>query len=148
MRRAKIGSPYRFALCHTPAPMTVSIRHITFDCAEPLKLAAFWSEVTGFAEDPDNPNLPDDDEALLLAPDGSIGLLFIIVPEGKAVKNRVHLDVVPVDGSRDEEVERLLGIGATLAEDHRRPDGAGWVTLADPEGNEFCVERSAAERAG
>jgi hypothetical protein len=41
---------------------------------------------------------------------------------------------------------RLLGIGATLVEDHRKADGAGWVTLADPEGNEFCVERSARER--
>lgn len=43
-------------------------------------------------------------------------------------------------------MERLLGLGAKLAEDHRKPDGTGWVTLLDPEGNEFCVERSAAER--
>ena len=52
----------------------------------------------------------------------------------------------PTARSRDEEVARLLGIGATLVEDHRKADGAGWVTLADPEGNEFCVERSARER--
>jgi predicted enzyme related to lactoylglutathione lyase len=68
------------------------------------------------------------------------------VPEGKIAKNRMHLDLIPTTRSRDEEVERLLGIGATLVEDHRKPDGTGWVTLADPEGNEFCVERSAAER--
>jgi predicted enzyme related to lactoylglutathione lyase len=68
------------------------------------------------------------------------------VPEPKTVKNRVHLDLMPDDRTRDEEVERLLGIGATLVADHRRPDGAGWVVLADPEGNEFCIERSAAER--
>lgn len=49
--------------------------------------------------------------------------------------------------TRDEEVERLLASGATLVADHRRPDGTGWATLADLEGNEFCVERSAAERA-
>jgi Glyoxalase-like domain len=69
------------------------------------------------------------------------------VPEPKTVKNRVHLDLMPTDRTRDEEVERLLGIGATLVADHRRPDGTGWVVLADPEGNEFCIERSAAERA-
>ena len=67
-------------------------------------------------------------------------------PEGKAVKNRIHLDLVP-DSTRDQEVERLLGIGATLVDDRRRPDGSGWVVLSDPEGNEFCVERSPAERA-
>ena len=69
------------------------------------------------------------------------------MPEPKTVKNRVHLDLEPTDRTRDEEVERLLKIGATLVADHRRPDGTGWVVLADPEGNEFCVERSAAERA-
>ena len=69
------------------------------------------------------------------------------MPEPKTVKNRVHLDLMPTDRTRDEEVERLLGIGATLVADHRRPDGTGWVVLADPEGNEFCIERSAAERA-
>ena len=53
-----------------------------------------------------------------------------------------NLTVVEID----EEVARLLGVGATLVEDHRKADGAGWVTLADPEGNEFCVERSARER--
>ena len=68
------------------------------------------------------------------------------MPEPKTVKNRVHLDLVPADRTRDEEVERLLSIGATLVADHRRSDGAGWVTLADPEGNELCIERSAAAR--
>ncbi len=76
-----------------------------------------------------------------------VALLFIAVPEGKTVKNRIHFDIQPTDRSRDEEVERLLSLGATLVADHRRPDGSGWVTLADIEGNEFCVERSAA-RAG
>ncbi len=63
------------------------------------------------------------------------------------MKNRLHLDVQPVDRTRDEEVERLIGLGAKLFEDHRLPDGRGWVTLVDPEGNEFCIERSSAERA-
>jgi predicted enzyme related to lactoylglutathione lyase len=62
------------------------------------------------------------------------------------VKNRVHLDWVPEGRTRDEEVARLLDLGATIHEDHRTPEGPGWVTMRDPEGNEFCVERSAAER--
>jgi hypothetical protein len=69
-----------------------------------------------------------------------------IRPEPKTVKNRVHLDVVPTERTRDEEVARLLAVGAVLVADQRRSDGTGWVVLADPEGNEFCVERSAAER--
>jgi hypothetical protein len=55
--------------------------------------------------------------------------------------------MVPTDGTRDEEVARLLTLGATMVADHRRPDGSGWVTTADPEATSFCVERSAAERA-
>ena len=58
----------------------------------------------------------------------------------------MHLDLTPAMRSRDEEVARLLAIGASLVADYRRPDGTGWVTMADPEGNEFCVERSARER--
>lgn len=53
---------------------------------------------------------------------------------------------MPTDRTRDEEVERLVGIGATVHADHRKPDGTGWVTIANPEGNPFRVERSAAER--
>jgi Glyoxalase-like domain len=127
--------------------MTARVRNITFDCADPFALAGFWGEVTGYREDPEDPNHPDDPEALLVGPDGQPNLLFITVPEPKAVKNRVHLDLQPTDRRRDEEVERLLALGATLVADHRRPDGTGWAVLADPEGNELCVERSAAERA-
>ncbi len=126
--------------------MTVRIRSITFDCTDPFALAGFWSQATGFAEDPDNGNDPADPEALLIAPDASVALLFIAVTDAKAVKNRVHLDVVPTDRTRDAEVERLVELGAVVASDQRRPDGSGWVVLGDPEGNEFCVERSDAER--
>ncbi len=128
--------------------MTVRIRSITFDCSDPLAQVAFWAQVTGFTEHPDYPNEPGDPEGLLVSPDRSLALLFIAVPEAKASKNRVHLDVVPTDRSRDAEVERLLSIGAIVVADHRTPDGAGWVVMADPEGNEFCVERSDEERAG
>jgi glyoxalase superfamily protein len=127
--------------------MAVRIRTITFDCAQWPPLLDFWSQVTGYGEDPDNPNAPGDEEGLLVSPDRAIQLLFIPVPEPKQVKNRIHFDLEPVDRSRDAEVERLLGIGAQLVDDRRNEDGTGWVVLADPEGNEFCVLRSQAERA-
>lgn len=121
------------------------VRHITIDAHDPWKLATFWAAVTGYtvgAED-----APGDDEVLLSAPEpGAPGILFIRVPDDKAAKNRVHLDIQPPAGTRDEAVERLVKAGATVYEDHRTADGLGWVTLRDPEGNEFCVERSAVER--
>jgi predicted enzyme related to lactoylglutathione lyase len=72
-------------------------------------------------------------------------VLFIKVPEGKTVKNRVHLDLSPTDRTRDEEVERLIRLGARLVDDRRHTDGSGWAVMTDPEGNEFCVVRSQAE---
>ncbi|MFF7360067.1 VOC family protein [Streptomyces sp. NPDC008125] len=123
--------------------MTSAIRHITVDCADPHTLASFWAAVLGgkLAED----DFPGDPEASVAA--GPHALLFIAVEDRKSVKNRLHLDLQPQDRTRDEEVARLVGLGATLYEDHRKPGGAGWVTLHDPEGNELCVERSAEERA-
>ncbi|MGH3713561.1 MAG: VOC family protein [Micromonosporaceae bacterium] len=125
--------------------MVSAVRHVTFDAADPYRMAAWWAEVIGYRTDPDD--LPEHTEHLILPPDGAgPGLLFCAVPDAKTVKNRVHLDLQPQDRSRDEEVERVLALGGTLVADHRKPDGTGWAVLADPEGNEFCVERSAAER--
>jgi catechol 2,3-dioxygenase-like lactoylglutathione lyase family enzyme len=130
--------------------MSLRIRHITVDCADPYALARFWAVLLGYREDPREPNRPGGDEALLLDPQGTAGLLFLRVPEPKAVKNRLHFDVWPegADGlGRDQALARVLDLGARLADDRREPDGTGWVVLADPEGNEFCLERSMAERA-
>ena len=91
--------------------MTVRIRHITVDCAKCYDLSLFWSALTGFRENPDDPNLPEHTEAAIEAPDGSAAMLFIQVPEGKAGKNRIHLDLQPTDATRDEEVQRILGAG-------------------------------------
>lgn len=124
--------------------MSTAVASITFDCARPYELARFWSQAVDFPIDPDAK--PDDDEIALLPPDGHPMILFIRVPEGKTVKNRLHLDLRPRDRSRDAEVDRLIGLGARQVDDRRTPDGKGWVVLADPEGNELCVERSAAER--
>jgi predicted enzyme related to lactoylglutathione lyase len=120
------------------------LRHVTIDCADPYRLASFWSEVTGWPLSGEDE--PGDPEVLIEAPSPVPGLLFIQVPEAKTVKNRIHFDWMPTERTRDDEVERVIGLGATLYEDHRRADGLGWVTLLDPEGNEFCVERSTGER--
>ncbi|MEU6371976.1 VOC family protein [Streptomyces sp. NPDC046909] len=120
--------------------MTSAIRHTTIDCADAYALAGFWSQVLDLPlHEDDNPGDP-------MALIEGASLLFVTVPEPKTAKNRVHLDLQPQDRTRDEEVERLLALGATLVTDQRRPDGTGWAVLADPEGNEFCVERSSGER--
>lgn len=116
------------------------LRHITIDCADPYKLATFWSATTGWPVS--DMDVPGDDEVLIEAPTPLPGILFIRVPEAKAVKNRVHFDWQPTERSRDDEVERIVALGAKLHEDHRTADGRGWVTLLDPEGNEFCIEQA------
>jgi len=119
--------------------MTSRISHTSFDARDAYAQSLFWSQVLDFAEDPDDPNLPEHPECLITSRDQSELLLFITVPDGKQVKNRVHLDLRPVDRIREEEVDRLIALGARQLADHRRADGSGWITLADPEGNEFCV---------
>ena len=84
-----------------------------------------------FAEDPDDPNEPGHAECLIMSLDRCQLLLFISVPDTKQVKNWVHLDLRPVDRTREQEVERVLTLGASYLADHRRPDGSGWITLAD-----------------
>ncbi|WP_307166015.1 VOC family protein [Streptomyces rishiriensis] len=121
--------------------MTSAIRHVTIDSSDAYALGAFWSEVLGQPLHEDDK--PGDEEALI---EGA-GMLFVTVPETKSRKNRIHFDLQPQDRTREQEVERLLALGATLVDDRRKPDGTGWAVLADPEGNEFCVERSAEERA-
>ena len=125
--------------------MSSAIGSISFDCASPFTLAQFWSEVVHWPLDEDSK--PGDEQVGLSPPEGHPMLLFIRVPEGKAVKNRLHLDVVPQDRTRDDEVQRLLDLGARMVDDRRRPDGRGWAVMADLEGNEFCVERGPIERS-
>jgi predicted enzyme related to lactoylglutathione lyase len=127
--------------------MTAVISHTTFDASDSYGQSVFWAKVLGFAADPDDPNLPGHEECMIFSPDGRTRVLFIEVPEKKQVKNRIHLDLVPAEGTRDEELARLLDLGATVVDDLRKPDGRGWVVLADPEGNEFCILRGEAERA-
>jgi predicted enzyme related to lactoylglutathione lyase len=123
-----------------------ALRNITIDSRDPFAQATWWAQVTGGTVGDDD--FAGDPEARVEPAPGVGGpnLLFEQVPETKTVKNRVHVDLTP-DTTRDEEVARLEGLGATVVDrSHVRPDGAGWVVMADPEGNEFCVERSLAER--
>ena len=127
--------------------MTSRISHTTIDCHDLQTIVPFWEQVLAYTEDPDNPNEPGDEDWLLQSAGGDQRLLFIAVPDEELPGKRIHFDLVPTDGTRDEEVDRVLGLGATQVVDRRNPDGTGWVVLADPEGNQFCILRSAAERA-
>jgi len=126
--------------------MSALISHTTVDSLNAYAMSVFWAGVLGFVEDPDDPNEPGDEECMIFSTDGTQRLLFIEVRDAKQVKNRVHLDLKPAEGTRDQELERLLLLGALEVADRRRPDGSGWVVLGDPEGNEFCILRSDAER--
>jgi catechol 2,3-dioxygenase-like lactoylglutathione lyase family enzyme len=139
---------------------------ITFDCADPAKLAAFWAEVLGYRLQDPPPGFESWDQALeamgvpperrndasaLVDPEGAGPRLFFQrVPEGKQVKNRLHLDVRAAPGLQGDdrmaaleaEAERLAGVGATRVARHEPapPLGFGHIVMADPEGNEFCLD--------
>jgi catechol 2,3-dioxygenase-like lactoylglutathione lyase family enzyme len=128
--------------------MTAYISHTSVDCANAYELSEWWKQVLGYVDLADDPNLPGHEECMILSPETDHRLLFIEVPEAKQVKNRLHFDLRPAGGvTRDEELSRLLGLGATQVDDRRLGDGRGWVVLADPEGNEFCILRSDGEMA-
>ncbi|WP_067139635.1 VOC family protein [Microtetraspora malaysiensis] len=139
---------------------------ITFDCADPAGLAAFWAEALGYRlQDPpegfesweqamDAMGLPPErrnDASAVVDPEGSGPRLFFQrVPEGKQAKNRVHLDVRAAPGlvgdarmaALEAEAQRLVSHGATRLQRHEPapPLGAGHIVMADPEGNEFCLD--------
>jgi predicted enzyme related to lactoylglutathione lyase len=125
-------------LCNAQV-VTSHVSHITFDSRDAFAQSVWWGDLLGMAGDPEDPNEPGDEECKIFSLDGQTPILFIQVPDGKQVKNRLHFDLRPVDGSREQEVERLVSLGAAVVADRRRPDGSGWFTLADPEGNEFCI---------
>jgi len=113
---------------------------LTFDCHKPKALADFWCAALGYEQ-------YDADETGVAIRDPSGGgseLLFLIVPEEKSVKNRLHLDLVPPSSMR-EEVRRLEAAGATV-ERFVEENGSSRTIMLDPGGNEFCVLRGDAER--
>jgi hypothetical protein len=128
--------------------MTSFISHTTVDCADAYTLSEWWKPVLGYVDLEGDPNEPGHEECMIRDPETGHLVLFIEVPDTKAVKNRMHFDLMPREGTRDEELTRLLEHGAVVVHDLRGEwgSGTGWVVLADPEGNEFCILRSAAER--
>lgn len=120
--------------------MSLRIQSVSFDARDPSPTAGFWEAALGWRRTYDEP-----DEVVLEPPAGSIedgvvaDVLFLRVPEGKTVKNRLHLDLRPDD--QQAEVSRLEGLGG-----HRvsvgQSDDVSWVVMADPDGNEFCVLRA------
>jgi hypothetical protein len=127
--------------------MTSFISHTTVNSIDAYAQSRWWQQVLDYAEDPDDPNEPGHEECMISSRDGRHHVLFIEVPDRKQVRNRIHFDLRPTEGTRDDELARLLSLGATEVEDLRNPDGTGWVVLADPEGNEFCILRSLGEVA-
>ena len=129
--------------------MVSFVSHTSVDCRHAYELSEWWKQVLGYDDLPDDPNEPGHEECLILDPDTGHRILFIEVPDTKETKNRLHFDLRPKSGTRDQEVERLLSLGATTLADFRGEfgPGTGWVVLADPEGNEFCLLRAEAEVA-
>ena len=148
----------------TVPDMTLKVK-ITFDAAQPRRLAEFWALALGYAPSPPpegfasweewsaHHNVPEDeldDGAYLSDPDGAgPSMSFLRVPESKVAKNRVHLDL-PVSGGRHvpqeqreplirEAVERLTAAGATVTAEHSHNGELDHIEMADPEGNEFCL---------
>lgn len=125
--------------------MSSRIANICFDAHDPFAQSTWWNNVLDdFVLGPED--APGDDECGLESANGR-WLLFLQVPEGKTVKNRMHLCLESTEDNRDAELQRLLDLGAVVYDDRRLPDGRGWVVLQDPEGNEFCLLRTDAERA-
>jgi Glyoxalase-like domain len=129
--------------------VTSFVSHTTIDCHDAYALSEWWKPVLGYVDIEGDPNEAGHEECMIRDPETGHQLLFIEVPDEKSVKNRIHLDLRPSTGTRDEELARLLVHGAAQVADHRdeHGTGTGWVVLADPEGNEFCILRSEAERA-
>jgi|HubBroStandDraft_3_1064219.scaffolds.fasta_scaffold107768_2 predicted enzyme related to lactoylglutathione lyase len=125
--------------------MSLRIQCVCVDTADPSRIARFWAAALDWRITHEEPG-----ETVVGPPAGSpaggaaSALLFLQVPEDKAVKNRLHLDLLPAD--RDAEVRRLRELGATLADVGQGPD-VTWVVMADPDGNEFCVLSPPQEQA-
>jgi hypothetical protein len=124
------------------------LRDIVIDCARPSALAAFWAEVLGYRVAPYDEveiarlkaagihDIADDPSVMIEPPDGGPRICFVLVPEPKTAKNRVHLDVNLRSG---ETLDWLVSLGATVVRPIGATAGPDGVVLLDPEGNEFCA---------
>ena len=116
----------------------VRFHMVVIDCGDPRSLAAFWESFTGYERRSDH-----EDRVSISAPDGSMQIGFQQVPEGKVVKNRVHLDFAAADEEATaKEIEGMGAVRRWVSEDPKDP----FVVLADPERNEFCIVRDGRTR--
>ncbi|MFF9851002.1 VOC family protein [Streptomyces litmocidini] len=122
--------------------MACRITELILDCADPERLAAFWSGVLGYVEIG-----REDDGSIQIGPPGAVlgdpqpTLLLSPSSDPRRGKLPLHIDVNPTDRDQDAELERLLALGARPA-DVGQDDSVSWHVLADPEGNEFCLLRT------
>ena len=116
--------------------MRVRLHHIVVDAHDLPGLAAFWTQALGWKV------LSEREREIVIGADENapVGMCFMPVTDEKLVKNRVHLDLTSDAEDRDEEIERLLALGARRV-DIGQTGEESWTVLADPEGNEFCVIR-------
>lgn len=128
--------------------MSVRLSHTTIDCHDAFALSEWWRIAMDYAIDPKDPNLPGHEECEIHDPETGHTLLFLQVPDQELPAKRIHFDVRPRERTQAEEVEWLGEHGARVIADRRGiyGPGSGWVVLADPEGNQFCVLLSPAER--
>lgn len=127
--------------------MSVRWQCLCIDAADPAAQAAWWATVLGWrvtvpewADEHDGDVVEAVVEPIAGSPEDGVSpdLLFLRVPEGKTVKNRLHIDLTP--DNQQAEVDRLLALGARHVDIGQDADpDCTWVVLADPEGNEFCV---------
>ena len=116
--------------------MPVRLHHIVIDTHDLPRLAQFWTQALGWKV------LSEREHEIIIGTDENapVGICFMPVTDRKTVKNRVHLDITTAAEDRDQEIERLLALGARRA-DIGQTGTESWTVLADPEGNEFCVIR-------
>jgi predicted enzyme related to lactoylglutathione lyase len=116
--------------------MPVRLHHIVIDTHDLPGLARFWTQALGW------PVLSEREREIVIGPDvnAPVGICFMPVTDAKTVKNRVHVDLTTSAADRDQEIERLIGLGARRV-DVGQTGEESWTVLADPEGNEFCVVR-------
>jgi len=116
--------------------MPVRLHHIVIDTHDLPRLAQFWTQALGWKV------LSEREGEIVIGTDENapVGICFMPVTDRKIVKNRVHLDITTAAEDRDQEIERLLALGARRA-DIGQTGAESWTVLADPEGNEFCVIR-------
>ena len=127
----------------------MSIRWYTgaVDCRDVAAQSRWWAEVldwrVGYETATEVVLLPAhalDQTGVIPPSERGPGLVFVQVPEGKTVKNRLHIELAPSpEAGQDAEVRRLEDLGARRVDIGQDPDQVAWVVMADPEGNEFCV---------